>query len=135
MGVRPVDETAEAKNRQQDRLGQLKESYQPTPDERRLLDGHLRARMAAQAAGMVSVQLGVSLTDALVAMRARAYAEGRTISQVAADVVARRLSFALPEFSLPGFGAPSAEEPAASSGDPPAPENQRAEDEHREGDE
>jgi len=86
-----------------------------------------------QAAGMASVQLGVSLTDALVAMRARAYAEGRTISQVAADVVARRLSFALAESSPPRWGAPIPDQPAASSGDPPAPENDQAEDEHREG--
>ena len=86
-----------------------------------------------QAAGMVSVQLGVSLTDALVAMRARAYAEGRTISQVAADVVARRLSFTPTEPLLPGRGAPIPEEQAASSGDPPAPEEKRAEDEHGEG--
>jgi len=46
-----------------------------------------------QASGMISVQLRVSVTDALVALRARAYAEGRPISAVAADVVARRLSF------------------------------------------
>jgi hypothetical protein len=46
-----------------------------------------------QAAGMISVQLRVSVTDALVALRARAYAEARPISKVAADVVARRLSF------------------------------------------
>ncbi|HTS95513.1 MAG TPA: ANTAR domain-containing protein [Streptosporangiaceae bacterium] len=71
-----------------------------------------------QAAGMVSVQLGVSLTDALVAMRARAFAEGRTISQVAADVVARRLSFSLPDYSPRGWDAPPGEQ---------------ADDEHREG--
>jgi len=46
-----------------------------------------------QASGMISVQLGVSVTDALVALRARAFAEERPISAVAADVVARRLSF------------------------------------------
>lgn len=86
-----------------------------------------------QAAGMVSVQLGVSLTDALVAMRARAYAEDRTISQVAADVVARRLSFTLPEVPTSGRNAPDQEELAASAGDPPAPEDERADDEHREG--
>ena len=46
-----------------------------------------------QAAGMISVQLGASVTDALAALRARAYAEARPVSEVAADVVARRLSF------------------------------------------
>ena len=51
-----------------------------------------RARVH-QAAGMIAVQLGVSVTDALVALRARAYAEGQPILETAADVVARRLSF------------------------------------------
>ena len=86
-----------------------------------------------QAAGMVSVQLGVSLTNALVAMRARAFAEGRTISQVATDVVARRLSFSLPEYSPPGWDAPMPPQPAPSPGDPPAPPGEQADDEHREG--
>jgi len=84
-----------------------------------------------QAVGMISVQLGVSLTDALVALRARAYAEGRTIAQVAADVIARRLSFTSPEFSLPG-GEPILKEPAASSDDAPSPANDQTEDDERE---
>jgi hypothetical protein len=46
-----------------------------------------------QAQGMVAVQLGISLTDALARLRARAYAEDRTLGDVARDVVARRLSF------------------------------------------
>jgi hypothetical protein len=86
-----------------------------------------------QAAGMVSVQLGVPLTDALVALRAHAYAEGKTTAQVAADVVARRLSFTRPESPLPGVAAPSPEGPAASPDNRPMPENDQAEDEHREG--
>ena len=86
-----------------------------------------------QAAGMVSVQLGVSLTDALVALRARAYAEGRTIAQVAADVVARRLSFSLPGFSLPRSGPSVQNEPAAPAHDRPLPEPEQTEDEKREG--
>jgi hypothetical protein len=44
-----------------------------------------------QATGMVSVQLGVTLAEALVRLRAHAYAEGRPLNEVAADVVARRL--------------------------------------------
>jgi hypothetical protein len=44
-----------------------------------------------QATGMVSVQLGVPLAEALVRLRAHAYGNGRPISEVAADVVARRL--------------------------------------------
>ena len=46
-----------------------------------------------QATGMVQVQLGVSTRDALLALRARAFAEDRPLSAVASDVVARRLRF------------------------------------------
>jgi hypothetical protein len=46
-----------------------------------------------QATGMILVQLEVSPEDALVALRGRAYAEGRPVGEVAADVVARRLRF------------------------------------------
>jgi hypothetical protein len=46
-----------------------------------------------QATGMISVQLDISVTDALVALRAHAYAEGRPVAEVAADVVGRRFSF------------------------------------------
>jgi hypothetical protein len=47
-----------------------------------------------QATGMILVQLDVGTEDALVALRARAYADGRPVGEVAADVVARRLRFA-----------------------------------------
>jgi hypothetical protein len=40
---------------------------------------------------MVSRQLDVSVEDALVRLRAYAYAEGRPIGDVARDVVERRL--------------------------------------------
>ncbi len=40
-----------------------------------------------QAAGMISVQLHVSVAEALVRLRARAYADGRNVSDLAADVV------------------------------------------------
>jgi hypothetical protein len=46
-----------------------------------------------QAQGMVSVQLGTSLTDAMARLRAHAYVEDRTLGDVARDVVARKLSF------------------------------------------
>jgi hypothetical protein len=46
-----------------------------------------------QAQGMVMVQLGVTITEALVRMRAYAYAENRPLNEVAADIVARRLQF------------------------------------------
>lgn len=46
-----------------------------------------------QAAGMASVQLGVSVSQAFVRLRAYAFANGRVLVDVAADVVARRLRF------------------------------------------
>ena len=44
-----------------------------------------------QASGMISEQLGIGIADALVRLRAHAYAEGRPVNDVAADVVARLL--------------------------------------------
>jgi hypothetical protein len=44
-----------------------------------------------QATGMVSVQASVALPDALMLMRAHAFAEGRSVATVADDIVARRL--------------------------------------------
>lgn len=46
-----------------------------------------------QAQGMVHVQLGVSLSEAMVRLRGYAYAHDRPLGEVAADVVARRLVF------------------------------------------
>jgi len=46
-----------------------------------------------QASGMVSVQARVSVGDALVLLRAHAFAAGRTIGSVASDVVNRELVF------------------------------------------
>ena len=43
------------------------------------------------AAGMVSVQLGVSVTEALIRLRAYAFSQGRRLDDVAEDVVARKL--------------------------------------------
>jgi hypothetical protein len=43
------------------------------------------------AAGMVSVQLGVSVTEALIRLRAFAFSGDRLLADVAEDVVARRL--------------------------------------------
>jgi hypothetical protein len=50
-----------------------------------------------QATGMISVQLEVSLAEALVRLRAHAYGNSRPIAEVAADVVARRLRFEDPD--------------------------------------
>ena len=46
-----------------------------------------------QATGMVVVQLDVGPEEAVSAIRARAYASGRPVGEVAADTVARRLRF------------------------------------------
>jgi GAF domain-containing protein len=46
-----------------------------------------------QATGIVQVQLGVSAEVALVMLRARAFASGRPVGEVARDVVAHRLRF------------------------------------------
>jgi hypothetical protein len=45
------------------------------------------------AAGAVSVQLGVSVTEALIRLRAYAFSNDRLLRDVADDVVARRLRF------------------------------------------
>jgi hypothetical protein len=47
-----------------------------------------------QAQGMVMVQLGGDLAEAMARMRAYAYAHDRRLGEVALDVVARRLTFA-----------------------------------------
>jgi hypothetical protein len=49
-----------------------------------------------QAAGMVSVQLGVTVAEAMVRLRAHAFGADRTLTEVAEDVVARRFRFGGP---------------------------------------
>ncbi|MDP1878694.1 MAG: GAF and ANTAR domain-containing protein [Actinomycetota bacterium] len=57
------------------------------------VDAVLESRFAVyQAQGMVMVQLGVPLTEALARLRAYAYSEDRTLGAVSRDVVARTLS-------------------------------------------
>lgn len=46
-----------------------------------------------QATGMIVVQLEVSIETAMARLRAKAYAAGRPVHEVATDVVARRLRF------------------------------------------
>ena len=46
-----------------------------------------------QAAGMVAVQLGVTVAQALVRLRAYAFGNDRPLAGVARDVVARTLRF------------------------------------------
>lgn len=62
--------------------------------EYQLLDGLSASRAAVyQAAGMISVQLGVSLEEAFVRLRAHAFASGAALADVADDVVNRLLRF------------------------------------------
>ena len=46
-----------------------------------------------QATGMVQVQLGVPTEQAFLMLRARAFADGRPLAEVATDVVERRVRF------------------------------------------
>lgn len=46
-----------------------------------------------QASGMIAAQLDVSVTQALIRLRAHAYGHDRALTDVAADVTARRLRF------------------------------------------
>jgi hypothetical protein len=75
---------------------QSAESAGPGPDDR---PGPGWAALATyraeihQATGMVSVQLGVGLAEALARLRAFAFGRDLLLADVAADVVARRLRF------------------------------------------
>jgi hypothetical protein len=48
-----------------------------------------------QATGMVMVQLDVTIDEAFLMLRARAFADGRSLAELAADVVARRVRFSM----------------------------------------
>jgi hypothetical protein len=72
----------------------LLESHEHATPDTDGLDGVVKDRAELfQAQGMVMIQLGVSLAEALVRIRAHAFAEGRRLHDVAADIVARRLRF------------------------------------------
>jgi hypothetical protein len=43
---------------------------------------------------MVLAQLGLTAADGLLVIRAHAYASARSVREVAADIVARRIGFA-----------------------------------------
>lgn len=57
-------------------------------------DGGFSRREVHQATGMVLAQLGVNAADALLIINGYAFARGRTVRDVAADIVARRIDFA-----------------------------------------
>ncbi|GIH03596.1 GAF domain-containing protein [Rhizocola hellebori] len=69
--------------------------HSPVGDTGGWLDDPLGSRAELfQAQGMVMVQLGSNLAEAMARMRAYAYAHDRRLGDVALDVVARRLTFA-----------------------------------------
>ena len=53
--------------------------------------GPFSRRVQHQASGMVAAGLQISVDDALVVLRGHAFATGRSVREVAADVVARRI--------------------------------------------
>ncbi|MGA7206030.1 MAG: GAF and ANTAR domain-containing protein [Specibacter sp.] len=53
-------------------------------------------REVHQATGMVLAQTGMSATDSLLLLRAHAFSQGRTVRDVARDVVSRELDFTPP---------------------------------------
>lgn len=53
-------------------------------------ESHLDPMRVHQAAGMVMVQLGVPIDQALLRLRAAAYAEGSTVDELAGTIVRRR---------------------------------------------
>ncbi|MFG2777567.1 ANTAR domain-containing protein [Streptomyces prunicolor] len=65
----------------------------PRPDRIPDWPTGLNRPVVHQATGMISVQLGVPIQEALLRLRAHAYGSERTLGEVAADVVARRLRF------------------------------------------
>jgi hypothetical protein len=48
-----------------------------------------------QATGMIQVQAGVSTEEAFLMLRARAFADGRSMADLATEVVARRIRFSV----------------------------------------
>jgi hypothetical protein len=69
----------------------LQSEHAPEELDEGLLDGAVSTASTHAASGVVAVQLGISVGSALAVLRAHAYAEGRSLRDVADDVVARRL--------------------------------------------
>lgn len=62
-------------------------------DEPEMFGPWTRRATVHQATGMVAAQLGLAPQDALVLLRAHAYAQDQSLDQIAQDVVQRRLDF------------------------------------------
>jgi len=63
---------------------------EPMPSKEPLLGSPDRRDQIYQAQGMLMVELGISLEEALARMRALAFSSGQELANVAADIVARR---------------------------------------------
>lgn len=57
----------------------------------------LSRREVHQATGMVLAQTGLAATEALLLLRAHAFSQGRTVREVARDVVSKELDFSPPD--------------------------------------
>lgn len=58
-----------------------------------MVDAPHSRREVHQASGMVAAQLRISVDDAMLVLRSRAFSSGATVAAIAADVVARRITF------------------------------------------
>lgn len=56
-------------------------------------EGRYSRREMHQASGMIAAQMAIGVDDALVVLRGHAFAAGRSVLEVAADVVSRQLIF------------------------------------------
>ncbi|MET0726441.1 MAG: GAF and ANTAR domain-containing protein [Leifsonia sp.] len=56
-------------------------------------DAPYSRREVHQAAGMIIAQMGIPADEAMLVLRAHAFATGRTVRETAAEVTARRLAF------------------------------------------
>lgn len=65
--------------------------------EQERVAGRWSRREVHQASGMLAAQTGVRVDDALLLLRAFAHTSGRTVRELAADVVARRIDLADPD--------------------------------------
>jgi hypothetical protein len=66
---------------------------QSTADDQHRLTAYDQRAVVHQASGMVAVQTGCTIPEALARLRAYAYREDRTLAGVADEVVERRLRF------------------------------------------
>jgi len=66
-------------------------------DEESAADSPYSRREIHQATGMVLAQLNVTADDALLLLRAHAFSSGRSVREIANDVVERRIVFGVEE--------------------------------------